>query len=73
MIKTNQIQALVIARLETMPENLAISIGKEGTFKKKDLIRHVKKADPIGKKIIKVELNYLRSLKTITRSVLNHA
>ena len=64
---------LVVSRLQTMPENLAISIGSAGTFKKKDLIKHVKKSDPIGKKIIKVELDYLRSLKNITQSVLNNA
>lgn len=73
MTKNDHIQALVIARLETMPENLAISIGSQGSFKKKDLIKHVKKADLIGKKMVKVELNYLRSLKTITQSALNNA
>ena len=26
---------LVVSRLQTMPENLAISIGSDGTFKKK--------------------------------------
>jgi len=71
--KNDHIQALVIARLETMPENLAISIGKDGNFNKKDLIKHVKKADAIGKKMVKVELNYLRSLKTITQSAINNA
>lgn len=64
---------LVVSRLQTMPENLAISIGSKGTFKKKDLIKHVKKSDPIGKKIVRVELEYLRSLKNITRSALNNA
>ena len=63
---------LVISRLQTMPENIVISIGSEGTFKKKDLIKHVKKSDLIGKKIVKVELDYLRSLKNITQSVLNN-
>ena len=63
---------LVVSRLQTMPENLAISIGSEGTFKIKDLIKHVKKSDLIGKKIVKVELVYLRSLKNITQSVLNN-
>ena len=73
MTKDDHIQALVIARLETMPENLVISIGSQGTFKKKDLIKHVKKADAIGKKMVKVEINYLRSLKTITQSTLDNA
>jgi len=71
-IEKNLIE-LVISRLQTMPENLEISIGSEGTFKKKDLIKHVKKSDPIGKMIVKVELDYLRSLKNITQSVLNNA
>ncbi|MCL4374609.1 hypothetical protein M1523_01970 [Patescibacteria group bacterium] len=73
MTKNNQqIKALVIARLETMPDNFAVSIGKQGSFKKKELIKHVKRADPIGKKIMQVELTYLRSLKTITESSLTH-
>ena len=45
----------------------------EDQKEKKDLIKHVKKSDPIGKKIVRVELEYLRSLKNITRSALNNA
>jgi len=41
---------LVVSRFQTMPENLAVSIGSAGTFKKKDLIKHVKKSDSVGKK-----------------------
>lgn len=33
---------LVVSRLQTMPENLAISIGSDGTFKKKDKITILK-------------------------------
>jgi len=61
---------LVVSRLQTMPENLAISIGSEGTFKKKDLIKHVKKGDKLGKKFVEIELHYLQSMKDITQSVL---
>lgn len=67
----SDIEALVLARLETFPEGKIISIGSEGEFNKYELINHVKKDDEIGKKIIEVELNYLKSLKNITSSVLN--
>jgi len=54
---------LVIARLESMPSNMKMSIGSEGQFDKFQLIEHVKNKDDIGNTIIKMQLFYLRSLK----------
>jgi len=68
----NDIVELVIARLQTIPEDQEISIGSEGEFNKNELIEHVKNKDTIGKKIIEIELHYLQSLKNITQSVLNN-
>ena len=60
----NEIKQLVIARLQTLPEGMTISIGSEGDFSKEDLIKHVTAGDPIGQKIAEAEMDFLRSLKT---------
>ena len=60
MIK--DIKNLVIARLKVIPDNLKLSIGG-GEYSKDELIKHVEQGDEIGKKIIEIEMSYLRSLK----------
>ncbi|MFH1445168.1 MAG: hypothetical protein ABIF08_01665 [Nanoarchaeota archaeon] len=57
------IKEIVIIRLETLPADKKISIGSYGEFSKEELIEHVKKDDKIGKKIIEVEMEFLRALK----------
>ena len=57
---------LVVARLQAIPENAILSVGnmsKNNHFKKDELIEHVKKMDDVGKKIIEMQLNYVRSFK----------
>ena len=54
---------LVVARLESLPSNKQISIGSNGELSKQELIDHVKKSDEIGKKMIELEMEFLRSLK----------
>ena len=63
MVSNEEIRDLVIARLESLPENHKISIGAKGEFNKYELIERVKKGDDVGKKIIEIELEFLRSLK----------
>ena len=58
-----EIKELVIARLEVWPAGKKISIGKSGEFTKEELIQHVKKGDAIGKKVVEIELEFLRALK----------
>lgn len=58
-----EIKKIVIARLETLPPDKKISIGSAGDFSRDELIEKVKKGDPVGKKIIQIELEFLRSLK----------
>ncbi|MBU4245714.1 MAG: hypothetical protein ABIF85_03655 [Nanoarchaeota archaeon] len=60
---SEDIKKLVIVRLETLPSNRKISIGSQGEFTKDELIDHVKKEDSIGKKMIEVELEFLRAIK----------
>ncbi|MBI2575341.1 hypothetical protein HYV82_05650 [Candidatus Woesearchaeota archaeon] len=60
---TEDVRKLVIFRLESLPPDKNISIGSYGDFSKDELITHVKKGDDIGKKIIEVEMTFLRALK----------
>jgi hypothetical protein len=54
---------LVIARLNTMPSNITVNLGDSGVLEKSDLIKHVKKQDELGQKIVHMQLRYLRALK----------
>lgn len=59
----NDIKELVIARIDVLPPNVKVSIGAEGEFTKSELIERVKNGDVVGRKIIQVELSFLRALK----------
>ena len=63
MEMNEEIKKLVIARLRTMPPNIKISVGNFGSFKRDELIEEIEKESEIGKLIIEVDLNYLRSWK----------
>jgi hypothetical protein len=58
-----EVKKIVIARLETMSATKKISIGSAGEFGRDELIERVKKEDEIGKKMIQIELEFLRSFK----------
>jgi len=56
------VKQLVIVRLAAMPSGYRISIGSQGSFTKDELIEHVKEGDEVGNTIVKVNLEFLRSL-----------
>lgn len=58
-----EIKKLVIARLEVLPPDKKISIGSFGEFSRDEIIERVEKGDNIGKKMVQIELEFLRSLK----------
>ena len=60
---SEDIKQLVILRLETLPSDKKISIGSYGDFIKEELVTHVEKEDEIGKKMVEIELEFLRALK----------
>lgn len=62
---TPEMVNLVIARLETIPSNVSVSIGGDGSFTVQELIEKVQSGDEIGKKIIEMQLAYLRSLSNL--------
>ena len=67
---------LVVARLEALPSNVAISIGaNEGAgFSSEELIKSVRERDDLGKKIVRMQLEYIRSfVKPLQENVVtNH-
>lgn len=58
-----EVKKIVIARLEIFPSDKKISIGSVGELTKQEMIDNVEKETDIGKKIVEVQLDYLRSLK----------
>lgn len=60
---SKEIKDLVLARLDVMPSSMKISIGSYGAFSKEDLKEHVEKEDEIGKKVIEVQMSFLRAIK----------
>ena len=53
---------LVIARLETIPANVSVSIGGDGSYTIQQLIERIKKQDEVGRKMVAMQLAYIRSL-----------
>ena len=60
---SEEIKELVIARLDTLSPNKKISIGNYGEFTKEEIIQHVKKGDPVGNKMMEIEMEFLRAIK----------
>lgn len=54
---------LVVARLQTLPEDKDISIGSFGEFTKEEIINRVRSGDEVGKKMVEIEMSFLRLMK----------
>ena len=54
---------LVLARLETMPLDMELSLGSHGSFDKMKLMREVENDSEVGQLVIEVYMNYLRFFK----------
>ena len=50
-------------RIEAMPSHIKLAIGGSESLSKDDLLFHVKKRDSIGKRVVQMQLNYLRFFK----------
>jgi LPS O-antigen subunit length determinant protein (WzzB/FepE family) len=59
-----ELQELVASRLSVLSDDINISVGSDGSFNRDELIEHIKDGDEIGKKFIKMDLEFLQSLKT---------
>lgn len=62
-VTDKEIRQLVIERLRTLPSGKQIAIGSEKSYSKEELISAVEEDSNLGKKIIEVELEFLRSMK----------
>ena len=61
---SDDVRDLVIARLQVLAPGKLISFGGgEQTLTKEELISHVEKGDELGKKIVEIEMTFLRALK----------
>lgn len=61
---SDDIKELVITRLDILSNDKKISIGSSSeSFSKNELIEHVRLDDEIGRKVVDLELTYLRALK----------
>lgn len=54
---------IVRARISSMSPHLRLSIGGMGTMTKEELIQHIDGKDDVGRILLKVHMNYLRSFK----------
>ncbi|HLD85076.1 MAG TPA: hypothetical protein VI968_00815 [archaeon] len=63
MLQINEeLKKLVIKRLEVMPSNIKVSMGTLGTFSKEDLIKNVEDDTNLGKFVVKMQIEYLKSM-----------
>lgn len=64
MNKEELIQKIVIERIKAMAPNVRIALGSKGEFLNRDeILKEVSQNTDIGKKIINIQLKYLRALK----------
>jgi len=54
---------IVKARVQRMPPHLKLHIGGLGSFSKEQLVDEINKKSDVGKLLVKINLNYLRSFK----------
>lgn len=59
----NDVKELVLARLETLPSGVVVSIGSGQEFTKEELIKSVKEGNESGQKMIEIEMSFLQGLK----------
>jgi len=50
-------------RVASMPSNIALSIGSLGSLNKEEILRHLEKRDDAGRKIVALQLAYLKFFK----------
>ncbi|MBI5357514.1 hypothetical protein HZB74_01570 [Candidatus Saccharibacteria bacterium] len=60
---TSDEKNLILARLSTMPANMGIAIGNEGSFTVTELKRLIEEDDDLGKEYVEMQLEFLRSIK----------
>jgi len=54
---------LVEKRLEAWNENFVIASMQLGNYTKEEALKHIKARDEVGKKLVEIQLYYLKKLK----------
>jgi len=58
-----KIKELVLARIDAqVPSNLRLFIGSSNGMDKEQIMEHVRKGDEIGKRIIQMHINFMKSV-----------
>lgn len=57
------VRKLVVARLSVLSPDTYLAIGSDGSFSRDDMIERVNAGDEIGKEIIDMQMEWLRSWK----------
>ena len=57
-----RLKQIVLMKIATMPKNYKLFIEGEGSFNKVQIAEHVNKIDDIGKKILDMELRFIKAL-----------
>lgn len=63
ILSDEEIRKLVIARLSVLSPDTIVSLGKEGSFSRDELIKSVENRDEIGEKLATIQMEWLRALK----------
>ncbi|HBC44706.1 MAG: hypothetical protein UX08_C0002G0011 [Candidatus Collierbacteria bacterium GW2011_GWB1_45_35] len=61
-ITDDEIRSLVIERLKSISDESSLMIGGDKKLSKSDMIKSVQNGDDTGKKIIDMQMTYLRDL-----------
>ncbi len=62
---------IVTERVRMMPQHVTMHIGSYGKISKQSMLDHLEKKDEVGKRIVEMQLNYLRYFSRHMQSVAN--
>lgn len=58
-------------RVESMPSHIKLAIGGATSLSKDDILHHISKRDDVGKRVVTMQMNYLRFFKKEMAALLN--
>ncbi|HLC46518.1 MAG TPA: hypothetical protein VJI75_02130 [Candidatus Nanoarchaeia archaeon] len=64
MTQEEMVRKIILERLKAMAPNVKIALGSKGEFLDRDaLMKEVQNSTQVGKKIVEIQMRYLRALK----------
>lgn len=58
-------------RVKSMPSHIRLAIGGYGQLSKDEIIEHLEQRDEIGKRIVEMQINYLKFFKKEMEKIVN--